>query len=82
MCWVYNGDYKDECVMKTGKPRKGQQVIATKENPDYDEGYVLGVVSRVDGNICHMTNDNSFIWRFSDCLNKFHSWESKEYING
>ena len=38
-------------------------------------------VDRVEGNHCYITKDDGtkgqFIWRFSDCLNKFHWWEGK-----
>lgn len=53
------------------RPRKGQTVVST------EDGSVLGIVDHVGGykdNVCYLTNEKSFIWRFSRSFNQLFSW--------
>jgi hypothetical protein len=55
------------------KPRIGQPITY--------KGEVVGVVTRVDGNLCWRSYPNGeslpFIWRFSDGVNALHDWPTK-----
>lgn len=55
-------------------PRKGQRITY--------EGRDVGVVSKVEGDICHVLWDkdgitHQFIWRHPDGLNTLHDWPTK-----
>jgi hypothetical protein len=60
--------------MMIKKPAKGVKILATKENTRKKENDFIGVVDRLEGDICHYTNKNNehdmFIWNFKDGLNK------------
>lgn len=53
------------------KPRKGQTVVST------EDGSVLGIVDHVGGykdNVCYLTNEKYFIWRFVKSFNSLYTW--------
>ena len=60
---------------KAHRPHRGDKITTLVNG-----GELLGIVSRVDGNICWVKDDygyDCFIWCFSDGLNKLHTWDRK-----
>lgn len=60
--------------MSAAAPRVGDPITY--------EGAVVGLVTKVEGNLCWRTYPDGerlpFIWRFHDGLNPLHSWPGKD----